>query len=187
MWSSRNSFTIGPRGFYRFFSLFSAKQRTRVAQRKIKENMWDQSKTLPKEALLSGALPFHQKFLKSLLKAKLKRNLGKNVFTWKISNLLRCIGINARGRDLCTFTVENSSLLFAAVTQVSRKWECFYFQTVPTRENEGIKWLLLFGLTTWTVFKLTNLLCLLFFCAQRSALIFKYKAVESVIVGWFTI
>ena len=151
MWSSRNSFTIGPRGFYRFFSLFSAKQRTRVAQRKIKENMWDQSKTLPKEALLSGALPFHQKFLKSLLKAKLKRNLDKNVFTWKISNLLRCIGINARGRNLCTSQLIVRSC-HASVAQVGM----FLFpedceKTVPTRENEGIKWLLLFGLTTWTV------------------------------------
>ena len=116
-----------------------------------------------------------KKILKSLLKIKLKRNFGKNLFTWKISNLLRCIGINARGRNLCTFTEEtDNSILFASVTQVSRKWGMLLFQTLVrklflTRENEGVKWLLLYRLTTWTLLKLTNLPCLLF-CVLKELL-----------------
>ena len=59
-----------------------------------------------------------------------------------------------------------------------------------TRENEGVKWPLLFGLTTWTVFKLTNLLCLLYFVLKEVLYDLNMKQVRlfpKKCVGCFTI
>ena len=61
----------------------------------------------------------------------------KNLFTWKISNLVRCIEINTRGRNLCTFTVENNGLLFPSVTQLEM---CLFSEACEKSIPNTWKW-----------------------------------------------